>query len=78
MKLDVYFAVEEEHEDGLRALLIAHSRDLGFNHMMSLLIPDNFVQKRNAILKATLNAYIPTQNVKDLYQQYVAKPKKKI
>lgn len=78
MKLDVYFAVEEERADGLKALLIAHSRDLGFNHMMSLVIPDNFVTKRNAVIKATLNAYIPTQNVKDLYQQYVAKPKKKI
>ena len=78
MKLDVYFAVEEEREDGLKALLIAHSRDLGFNHMLSLVIPDNFVTKPNAVIKATLNAYIPTQNVKDLYQQYVAKPKKKI
>ena len=78
MKLDVYFAVEEEHEDGLKALLIAHSRDLGFNHMMSIIIPDDFVEKKNAVFKVTLNAYIPTQNVKDLYQQYVAKPKKKI
>lgn len=78
MKMDVYFAVEEECEDGLKALLIAHSRDLGFNHMMSLIIPDNFVDKPNAVIKATMNAYIPTQNVKDLYQQYVSKPKKKI
>ena len=78
MKLDVFFAVEEEREDGLSALLIAHSRDLGFNHMMSLTIPDNFIEKPNCVIKATLNAYIPTQNIKDLYQQYVKKPKKKI
>ena len=77
MKLDVYLAIEEEREDGLKALLIAHSTDLGFNHMMSLVLSDNFVTKPNATIKATLNAYIPTQNVKDLYQQYVAKPKKK-
>lgn len=77
-KLTIYFAVEEVREDGLKALLIAQSRDLGFNHMMSLIIPDNFVEKKNVTLKATLNAYIPTDNVKDLYQQYKEKPKKKI
>lgn len=78
MKLNTYFAIEEEREDGLKALLIAQSQDLGFNHMLSIIIPDNFVTNKKAVLKATLNAYIPTQNVKDLYQQYVKKPKKKI
>lgn len=78
MKLNVYFGVEEEREDGLKALLIAQSKDLGFNHMMSIIIPDNFVSNNRAVLKAVLNAYIPTQNVKDLYQQYVKKAKKRI
>lgn len=77
-KLTIYFAVEEVREDGLKALLIAQSHDLGFNHMLSLIIPDNFVEKKNVTLKATLNAYIPTDNVKDLYQQYKEKPKKQI
>lgn len=78
MKLEVYFAIEEERQDGFKALLIAHSRELGFNHMLSLIIPDDFVVKRNSVIKATMNAYIPTQNVKDLYQQYKATHKKKI
>ena len=78
MQLRTYFAIEEEREDGLKAILIAQSKDLGFNHMMSLIIPDNFVENRKAVIKATLNAYIPTQNVKNLYQQYVDKPKKRI
>lgn len=78
MKLDTYFAVEEERADGLKALLIAHSEELGFNHMLSLIIPDDFVTNRNAVLKVSLNAYIPTQNVKDMYQKYIDKPKKKI
>lgn len=77
-KLTIYFAIEEEREDGLKALLIVQSQDLGFNHMLSLIIPDNFVEKRNVTLKATLNAYIPTDNVKDLYQQYTQKAKKNI
>ena len=78
MKLKAYFSVEEERTDGLKALLLVQSTDLGFNHMLSLIIPDNFVEKSNCIIKATLNAYIPTHNVKDLYQQYVEKPRKKI
>ncbi len=78
MKLTTYFAVEEEREDGLKALLIAQSQDLGFNHMLSIIIPDDFVTNRKAILKATINAYIPTQNVKELYQKYVERPKKRI
>lgn len=77
-KLVIYFAIEEEREDGLKALLIAQSQDLGFNHMLSIIIPDNFVNKRNITLKAILNAYIPTDNVKDLYQQYKEKTKKQI
>lgn len=78
MKFDVYFAVEEEREDGLKALLIAHSRDLNFNHVLSIIIPEDFVCKSNTVFKVVMNAYIPTHNVKDLYQQYVTKPKKKI
>lgn len=78
MKLTTYFAIEEEREDGLKALVIAQSQDLGFNHMISLIIPDNFTEKRDCVIKGTLNAYIPTQNIKDLYQQYKEKPRKKI
>lgn len=76
-KLKVYFGIEEERKDGLKALLIAHNPDLGYNHMMSIIIPDTFIEKRNAVLKATFNAYIPTDNVKDLYQQDQKKGKKK-
>lgn len=78
MQMTVYFAVEEEREDGLKCLLIAQNKDLGFNHMLSIILPDDFVANQNCTVKATLNAYIPTQNIKNLYQQYVDKPKKKI
>ena len=73
----IYFGIEEERKDGLKALLVAQNRDLGYNHLLSIIIPDNFVDKRNSVLKATLNAHIPTSNVKDLYQQDVIKGKKK-
>ena len=39
---------------------------------------DDFITNKNCVIKATLNAYVPTQNVAELYKQYVEKPKKKI
>lgn len=78
MQFTTYFAVEEELEEGLKTLLVAESQDMGFNHILSVIIPGDFVKNRKAVLKVVLNAYIPTHNVKDLYQQYVDKAPKKI
>ena len=75
MKLKIFFAVEEECEDGIKALVIAQSLDMGFNHVLSLIIPFDFIINKNSVIKASLNAYVPTQNVAELYKQYVEKPK---
>lgn len=72
-QLKVYFGIEQERTDGLKALLIARNQDLGYNHVLSIIIPDNFVEKRNAVLKVVLNAYVPTDNVKDLYKDDIIK-----
>ena len=76
--LKVYFAVEEEREDGVLAIVIARSKELGFNHMLSVVIPDKFVNDRNAVLKVRLTSYIPTHNIKDLYQKETKKTRKKL
>ena len=76
-KLKIYFGIEEERTDGLKALIIAKDNDLGFCHMMTVILPENFVDKHDTILKAVLNAYIPLDNVKDLYQEYSKKQNKK-
>lgn len=75
--MKVYFAVEEQREDGLLVMVIAQSRELGFNHLLSVVIPDKFVSDRNAVLKVRLSPYIPTHNVKNLYQQETQNHKKK-
>ena len=75
--LKVFFAVEEEREDGILALIIARSRELGFNHLLSVVIPDKFITDKNAVLKVRLSPYIPTNNVKDLYQKETVNHKKK-
>ena len=74
--LKVFFAVEEEREDGILALVIAQSKDLGFHHLLSVVIPDKFVTDQNAVLKVKLAPYIPVHNVKDLYQKQSTTHKK--
>ena len=74
--LKVYFAVEEEREDGLLALVIAQSRELGYHHLLSVVIPDKFVGDSHAVLKVRLTPYIPTHNVKNLYQKQSTTHKK--
>lgn len=68
-KLAIYFGIEEERSDGLKALLIAKDKDLAYCHLMTIILADNFVDKRNSVLKAMLNAYIPIDNVENLYQE---------
>lgn len=77
-KLTVYTAIEEEYEDGYKILLVAESADMGCNHLLSVIVPKNFLERPTAELKVKMNAFIPTHNVKNLYQQYTGKSKKKI
>jgi hypothetical protein len=74
--MKVYFAVEEEREDGILALVIAQSKELGYHHLLSIVIPDKFINDQNAVLKVRLTPYIPVHNVKDLYQRQSATHKK--
>ncbi len=74
--LKVFFAVEEEREDGILALIIAQSKELGYHHLLSVVIPDKFVGDQNAVLKVRMTPYIPIHNVKDLYQKQSTTHKK--
>ena len=69
LNMKIFFAVEEQREDGLLAIVISQSRELGFNHLLSVVIPDKFVTDKNAVLKVRFSPYIPFNNVKDLYQK---------
>lgn len=77
-RLHIYCGIEEERVDGLKLLVIAENKELRYNHMLSVIVPDRFVQDETVILRATLNSFIPTHNVSELYKQYNAKKEKKI
>ena len=74
--MKVFFAVEEQREDGLLTIVLAQCKELGFNHLLSVVIPDKFVDDKNAVLKVSLTPYIPTHNVKDLYKKETQNRKK--
>lgn len=76
--MKIYFAIEEQREDGMLAIVIARCEALGFNHLLSVVIPDKFVDDRNAVFKVRLTPYIPTHNVKNLYQKETKKTRIKI
>ena len=74
--LKVVFAIEEQREDGLLALVIAQSKELGFNHMLSVVIPDKFIKNTNAVMKVRMTPYIPIHNIKNLFQEEIVKHRK--
>ena len=74
--MKVFFAVEEQREDGLLTIVLTQCKELGFNHLLSVVIPDKFVDDKNAVLKVRLTPYIPTHNVKDLYKKETQNRKK--
>ena len=76
-KLKVFFGIEEERTDGLKALLIAKNEELGYCHMMTVILPDDFISKRDAVLRAVLNAYIPLDNLENLYYTQPSKTPRK-
>ena len=76
--LTIYTSIEEEYDDGYKLIVLGECKDLGYNHLMSVIVPKNFLIIPSAEIKAKLNAFIPTHNVKNLYKQHVIKPKKKI
>lgn len=68
--LRVYVAMEEETDNALRYMLIAHSAELEYNHIVSLLVPikANTDEPVPCYWQATISAFIPTHNIKNLYK----------
>lgn len=74
--MKVFFAIEEVREDGILALVIAQSKELGCHHLLSVVLPDKFVTDQDAVLKVKMTPYIPVHNVKELYQKGFTSHKK--
>ena len=69
-------AIEEETEDMLKVFVIAENITLNYNHVLLVYVPKDFMVNPTAIFNASVNAFIPTHNVTNLYEEYKDKPKK--
>ena len=69
-EMKVFCGLEEQREDGLMMLIVAQNKQLGYNHQLSIIIPDAFIKSHNVVLKGRLSAYIPIHNLKNLYSEY--------
>lgn len=76
--ITIYAAMEEELADVLKILVVAECKELAFNHMLSIYVPKDCLSNSSKAWKAQMNAYIPTHNVKNLYQQYQKRAKREI
>ena len=76
--LKLYASVEEVRNDGVKLFVLAESKDFGFNHVLSLVIPSSVMSDRQGVLKGKLTPFIPTDNVKNLYERSSKTNRKKI
>lgn len=74
-KMNIYFAVEKETTEYIKAVVLAENKNLGYNHLLSVVVPKKIISNSDLKLTATLNAFIPTHNIQNLYQEYKYKRK---
>lgn len=69
--LESYVAIEEQNDQSMKVLIVAESVQLGYNHILSVMVP---VKKGGIadkeVIAVRLNAFIPTHNVATLYKEY--------
>ena len=68
----IYCGLEEERDDGIKLLVILDVYPLGFRHMLSVILPPNFIDNKNSVLKGKLYTYIPAHNLGNLYYEKVS------
>lgn len=73
----LYYAMEEAREDGIKAYVLAQNVDLQYTHILSVVVPKGIASAKTKVVKARLNAFIPTHNVKDLFQKNTSKKRVK-
>ena len=75
-RMTSYVAIEGVSEEAVQVLVVAENTDLAYNHLLSILVPRKILEGQTGTLLVKLNAFIPTHNITDLYEQYSSKPKK--
>ena len=63
----VFVGVERVENDTITATIIYKNSDFGYNHLLYLKIPQSVLTTKRGEIFGSLNTFIPTHNVKKLY-----------
>ena len=66
--ISLYVAVKEDEKE-YKVTVIAENKDLAYNHLIKFIVPNDFITNQNKIWHMQITAYIPTHNLKNMYQQ---------
>lgn len=61
--LDVSIGIEEQTDAEWKILVIARSKELGYEHLISALVPIHALHGDSAVIPVNLTAFIPTHNL---------------
>lgn len=72
----IYCGIESVNSKEVRATVIAVNLNLNFNHLLTITVPIETIEKGGGIVKAELNAFIPTHNIINLKGKFNPNNKK--
>ena len=68
-RITCYVAIEGESTSEIMVLVIAQNTDLGYNHVLSAMVPRAVLSKEEGVIPVKISAFIPMHNVKYLYEE---------
>lgn len=74
---EMYFGVQEVTATAVKATVIAVNTAENYNHMLTLTIPFTVITDPEGVIKAQLNCYLPTHNIRNLFGKDNSKKKAK-
>lgn len=68
-EMQIYVGTSSLGEDSYKVTVVAQNKKLGYNHLMKVIVPKDFICANNTTFATELYAFIPTSNLKDVYQK---------
>lgn len=73
---NIYCGIESVSSSEIKATVIAVNQNLNFNHLMTVTVPIEAIEQGRGVVKAELNAFIPTHNIINLKGKFDPNNKK--
>lgn len=74
---DLYVGIEKMETDGLKATVFAVNESFKYNHVMNINVPYSLLDNKKGEVEADITIYIPTHNLKSLFEEFNLNNKKK-